>query len=238
MWGVQGELTPQADETSPKASPASDTEPPKKQGRSNEFWLAAIGMAGTLLAAIAGGVATYLSGVEHDNHETANTQASFTQASKTAQSSFTQSQQVQAYSTFLSAVNDFITSWDSEMQTVVNIYNPSWKPSPQFPSPPSFSAKYDEVTSYHNFFDAALRLEFFSSKDVKRAVDNVTAKVNDMNTYLAGLKYHPEGTHPSPLDADFVKKYDTLFQDLQSARDVFICAARKDLGAALCETLK
>jgi hypothetical protein len=223
----------QGGESSVSEPPTPDAMPPEKKHRSNEFWLAALGMAGTLLAGIAGGVATYVTGVQHDNHDTASAAASFTRASISAQASFTRSQQVEAYTAFLSAISDFSASWLAAIQDLTHTYAESHHSDEIFPVPGwKVPAKYDVATSQWKLEDARERLTIFTSKEVDAAAVKVWKLADDMVDWYDHLKMDPENAHPSLLQpGEVLEQVRTDNIDLNDDRQKFLCAVRKDLGS-------
>ena len=105
------EPTEESDEFPVSEPPGSDAESPKKQRRSNEFWLGALGIVATMLAALVGAVATYFTGVHRDDQETLR-----------AQTSFTRSEQVQAYTAFSNAHNDLRQALLYKRATILEKY--------------------------------------------------------------------------------------------------------------------
>jgi hypothetical protein len=122
------ESTPQGNETSsvpvdepmpngegtstPPDSPASTAEPPKTQRRSNEFWLAVVGVVATTLVGVVGAVTTYFTGVEHDQQE-----------NKRQQTSFIRDQQVTAYTAFADAYGDLTDAY-TQKRDEISMRNP------------------------------------------------------------------------------------------------------------------
>jgi hypothetical protein len=146
MWGVRAEPTPQGDKTSPQ-SPASDAEPPTKQRRSNEFWLAVLGFISTVVAGVVGAVMTWYTGEQHDHQETMREQASFAHETMRAQTSFTRSQQLEAYTAFDTAIVEFHDSVRDEVEQYTAPYmNSDTHLGPR--------AKQDFATSANNLLRA------------------------------------------------------------------------------------
>jgi hypothetical protein len=225
------EHAPQVEET-PPAPPAAapallKVELVNEKRRSNEFWLAALGIVATMVVGVVGAFVTWYAGKQHDEQETIR-----------EKNKFTQSQQKQAYTAFVDAANDFIFAFESDVQDTVNKYaspfGPSWKPSFQIPTRPAISVKNDETMSDNNVVAANLQVSFFASKDVKAAADIVMVKVDEIDRYDKPMKFYPQDTHPMPSDPDFQSHYEALHKGLENARDAFVCAARKDLGADPC----
>lgn len=217
------------DKTRVSEPPGSDAEPPRKQRRSNEFWLGALGIVATVLAAFVGAVATYFTGVQHDNQETLRAQTSFTQETLRTQASFTQSQRGQAYTAFLSAADKFQSFWIPALTDITNRYSSG---NISHSSTPAID---DMTTSFYDLVDASARVSFFSSKEVDTAAKNMTHLAADVINYLTRLARDPENAHPSPADGPaFNGKTDQLGRAMGSTANGFICAARKDLGMAGC----
>ena len=81
----------------------SDTAPPKlqvelvnKESRSNQFWLAALGIVSTMVVGVVGAFLAWYTGKQDDEQETMRQTASFTR-----------SQQLGAYTAFDSAIDEF-----------------------------------------------------------------------------------------------------------------------------------
>jgi hypothetical protein len=215
---------PKGDETPlTTESPASDAKPPQELHRSNEFWLAITGVSGTLLSAIVAGVFAFLTNSQQIAHQAANTQASFTQENKAALTAFTRAQRVQAYTTFQTAIIDYLNSWNAEVQKRTDGFFPGmWKPAPG-------TAKYDLPTSYANVNGAKSEVLFFSSDEVNNAVDKLIAKISVMHSYAENL--------PQPASSfDAANAIAAKSRDLKTGSDAFVCAARLDLDVPACGT--
>jgi hypothetical protein len=214
----EDQSTPEGDETPlTTESPASDAKPPQEPRRSNEFWLAITGVAGTLLSAIVAGGFAYLTASAQMAQQAANTQASFTQANQSALTSFTRSERVQAYAAMQIAIIDYLNSWNAEVQ----------KPAPE-------TAKSDLRTSYANVNGARSGVSFFSSNRVDTAVGELINKISVMDNYAKNLADKTQPPPASPFDVE--KDIGGKLRDLNAVTGTFVCAARLDLDEPACGT--
>lgn len=212
---------------------ASDKEPPKdkKERRSNEFWLAAIGMAGTLLGAIAGGVATYVTGVEHDDHDRANVQTSLTAASQSAQVSFTRAQQLAAYTRFTDSYDDLWAALSAKLDTVLRRY-----PYDIVLMNAPLAAKTDVETGLINLDHAANLIDLFGDGPTQDAASKIRDVLNQVRLEIDTWEStHTTADPPTCLEVTQFSNHivvDDLNQ-LNSDEHRFNDAARATLGITL-----
>jgi hypothetical protein len=218
--------TEESDESPVSEPPGSDAEPPKKQRRSNEFWLATLGIAGTLLAAIAGGAATIASGVEHDNHDTKSAQVSFAHESQSAQTSFARTQQVAAYTGFVNSAGDLTQSLLYERNEDVNRY-------PYIAQRESLTPNSDREKSSYDFDHAFYEVSLFGSPRARDAADKAREISGRFSIYLITWEFeHPAtaGTPSCRAVVLFLNNTDDLLMKLGAAIGRFQDVAREDLG--------
>jgi hypothetical protein len=208
------EPTEEIDKSPVPEPTGSSTEPPKQQRRSNEFWLAVLGVIATMVAGIAGGITTYLTGVEHDKQENVRTQATFTRTA-----------QVQAYNKFLNA----ITAFDHALRYEYQKIDPPTLPVEQVSQP-----ERDLIQSQQDLFEAAIGLTFYGTTDVMNTLTNVLDATNKLKQALGVWEsHHPPGTRASTDKAEshvFKCGQQNTINELLFAEDQFGAAARKDLG--------
>jgi hypothetical protein len=227
------EPTPEGAQT-PSAldSAAATGEPPKKQGRSNEFWLAVLGLISTMIVGIVGGVVTWFSGAEHDKNsftqETMRAQASFTQESQRAQASFTRAQQVAAYTAFTNAFDELALALGYQQVAIVTQYPYDIQIAP-IPA-----SKQDSETLYANFVNTMNVVAFSGSQHVQDVATKVLNKATDIKYVYADWNVnHPShaATIPSKAEVtDFQHRTDIMLTELYKAEFDFNNAARADLG--------
>ena len=209
------EPTEAIDESPVPEPPGSDAEPPKKQRRTNEFWLAVLGVTATMVAGIAGGITTYLTGVEHDKQENVRTQAAFTRTA-----------QLQAYNKFLNA----ITAFDHALRYEYQKIDPPTSPARSVSRP-----ERDFAQSEQDLVEAAIGLTFYGTTDVMNTLTDVLDASNRAQTRKLGdwESHHPPGTPASTDKAEshnFKCGQQKTLNELLFAEGQFGAAGRKDLG--------
>jgi len=211
------ESTQEGSETRVSELPVSNAEPPKKPRRSNEFWLAVLGIISTMVVGITGAVSTYLTGAEHDRQESIR-----------AQHDFARSQQVQAYTNFSNAVTDFVDASISEWQTVKEQTMHFAAPAYHIP------AKHNLAEAFLNMLDANTAVVFNGSSDVQQAAHTIVDKADHVRGGFS--KWEEEHLPGSPPATDeesasfFAHELKPYYDELERAHDDFTAAARKDLG--------
>jgi hypothetical protein len=183
--------------------------------------IAAIGIAATLIASLAGIAATWIAGTRHDARQLQQAQASFTQA-----------QQRDAYAAFYSAVNEFVEAvWAEERQ---------WEPFDNRTAVNRLAAPMKENlgASTNNVLTAESKVTFCGSEQTQKTADEVVQQVLSIQMRLMGFEYaHPQYPNLSDAEAAEFRNvareiHDLMYKDLQGAQAKFRDAARKDLGYA------
>ena len=149
----------------------SDTAPPKlqvelvnKESRSNQFWLAALGIVSTMVVGVVGAFLAWYTGKQHDEQETMRQTASFTR-----------SQQLDAYTAFDSAIAKF----EDSVNTEERLYTAPYEGADTHLGPRS---KQDFATSFNNLLKAGSKVIFCGSKEVGKAqveVMNGASEIHD-----------------------------------------------------------
>lgn len=213
----------QESDASPVSKPlGSEAEPPQKQRRSNEFWLAVFGIVATTLVGVVGAVTTYFTGVEHDKQE-----------SMRAQTSFTRGQQVAAYTAFANAYTDLKDALMYQRDTIVCRYSDFTATCTAVPP------KQDLQTSYSNSLDALNKIVFegsFAANDGAVKVVWKAAQLQDL--YREWGRNHPDPANARRVDPEgsarelgaFRDKSKSLLGEMADFNSKFIDAARSDLG--------
>ena len=161
------EPMPKGDETSPTPeSPASTAVPPKTQRRSNEFWLAVLGVVATTLGVFVGAVTTFFTGVEGDKQENMR-----------AQTSFTRGQHVAAYTALANAYSDLKAALIYKRDTILEKH-PDFTLKYAHPKP-----KQDLETSYANYLDALNTIVFVGSSAVNYGASHVAFKAAQLRDF-------------------------------------------------------
>lgn len=186
----------------------SDAEPPSKQRRSNEFWLAVLGVVATALVGVVGAATTYFTGVAHDQQE-----------SMRAQASFNRSEQVQAYNKFLYA----ITAFDHALRYEYQIIDPPAVPARSVSRP-----ERDFAQSQQDLAEAAVGLTFYGTPDVMRTLTDVLNAVKRLKGNLADWELSHSTDKESSHEFKCGQQNDLNYLEFAQAK--FGAAGRKDLG--------
>jgi hypothetical protein len=180
----------QPDESSVSETPASDTPPPKlrvelvnKESRSNQFWLATLGIVSTMVVGVVGAFLAWYTGKQHDEQETMRQTASFTR-----------SQQLDAYTAFDSAIAKF----EDSVNTEERLYTAPYEGADTHLGPRS---KQDFATSFNNLLKAGSKVIFCGSKEVGKAQVEVMNEASEIHDALRRF----EDSHPVNANPQFCK---------------------------------
>ena len=193
--------------------------PSKEKRRSNEFWLAAIGLIATAVSGTLGAAITWFSAAEHDK-------ATFEQEEKRAQDTFTQSQRKDAYAAFDIGIDHFRETLWAEMRLALpDAHNPLFPPLQE-----------SVGESVNNLVFAESKITFYGSEEAHKKASEVVRQVwiirAPLLAFLAEHSNYPNLSQPE--SEEFRTKVipqvaNSIYWNLRVAQRDFRDAARRDL---------